>query len=124
MATILIIDDHALTRKVLNRRLAREGFNILEAENGADGVQLLRTKDVDLVLLDFMMKVMNGIETYEKIKFFKPEVPCVMMTAYAHSALVKQFMEEGGADFLVKPIREDFEHRIKDILEKFGSNLN
>lgn len=124
MATILIIDDHALTRKVLNRRLAKEGFSILEAENGADGVQLLRTKNVDLVLLDFMMKVMNGIETYEKIKFFKPEVPCIMMTAYAHSALVKQFMEEGGADFLVKPIREDFEHRIKDILEKFGSNLN
>lgn len=124
MATILIIDDHALTRKVLNRRLAKEGFNILEAENGADGVQLLRAKSVDLVLLDFMMKVMNGIETYEKIKFFKPEVPCVMMTAYAHSALVKQFMEEGGADFLVKPIREDFEHRIKDILDKYGSNQN
>lgn len=124
MATILIVDDHELTRKVLNRRLTQKGFNVLEADSGAAGVQILRSNNVDLVLLDFMMKTMNGIETYEQMKYFKPQVPCVMVTAYAHSALVKQFMEEGGVDFLVKPIREDFERRIEQLLEKYGYHRN
>jgi DNA-binding response OmpR family regulator len=118
VATILIVEDHEMTRKVLNRRLAKEGFAVLEAASGIEGINLLRQNDVDLVIMDFMMKTMNGMQTFEKMREFKPGVPCVMVTAYAHSGLVKQFAEEGGEDFLVKPIREDFEERIKTILAK------
>ena len=118
MTTILIVDDHPMTRMVIHRRLEKEGFNILEADNGTTGVELLRSHNVDLVLLDFMMKNMNGIQTFEQMKYFKPDVLCVMITAFAHPGLVKQFMELGGAEFLVKPFREDFERRIKETLAK------
>lgn len=122
MVTILIVDDHPLTRTVIHRRLEKEGFNVLEADNGTIGVELLRANDVDLVLLDFMMKNMNGMQTFDQMKFFKPKVPYIMITAYAHPELVKQFMKEGGAEFLVKPLRQDFEQRIKEVLIKHQNN--
>jgi CheY-like chemotaxis protein len=123
MATILIVEDHDMTRNVLNRRLAKEGHSVLTASNGGEGIELLTANEVDLVILDFMMKSMNGMQTYEKMKELKPSVPCVMVTAYAHAGLVKQFLQEGGADFVVKPIREDFENRINSILaKKMGGN--
>lgn len=122
MTTVLIVDDHPLTRTVIHRRLEKEGFYVLEAESGALGVELLRSNNVDLVLLDFMMKNMNGMQTFEQMKYFKPDVPCVMITAYAHPGLVKQFMSEGGAEFLVKPFHEDFEQRIKEVLIKHQNN--
>ena len=112
MATILVVDDHDMTRTMINRRLSAKGYSILEASSGSVGVRLFQDNDVDLVILDFMMKTLNGMQTFEKMKEIKPSVPCVMVTAYAHAGLVKQFMQDGGADFMVKPIREDFERRI------------
>ena len=125
MSTILVVEDHDMTRTVINRRLSAHGHSVLEASNGTAGIQLLQSNDIDLVILDFMMKNMNGMQTYEKMKEVKPAVPCVMVTAYAHAGLVKQFMQGGGADFMVKPIREDFERRIDDILtKKIGGDIS
>ena len=109
MSTILIVEDHELTRKTLNRRLSKAGYSVLEAANGRSGLEMLRSNSVDLVLMDFMMKNMTGIQTYERMREMKPEIPCAMITAYAHSGLTRQFIDEGGADFIVKPIGEDFD---------------
>ena len=118
MATILVVEDHEMTRRLINRRLSNKGYSVLEAANGGAGIELLQSNDIDLVIMDFMMKTMNGMQTYEKMKDIKPAVPCVMVTAYAHAGLVKEFLQHGGADFMVKPIREDFEQRIGNILAK------
>jgi CheY-like chemotaxis protein len=104
MSTILIVEDHELTRKTLNRRLSKAGHSVLEAVNGPS--------------MDFMMKNMTGMQTFERMREMKPEIPCAMITAYAHSGLIKQFIAEGGADFMVKPIGEDFEKRVDAILAK------
>ncbi|NIQ00315.1 MAG: response regulator [Nitrospinaceae bacterium] len=120
MSTILIVEDHELTRKTLHRRLSKAGYSVLEAANGNSGLDMLKSNAVDLILMDFMMKNMNGMQTFEKMREIKPETPCAMITAYAHSSLVKQFISEGGADFMVKPIGEDFEQRVEAILA--GSN--
>ena len=117
MSTILVVDDHELTRKTLHRRLEKAGHSVIEAPNAKSGIKLLQSKTIDLILMDFMMKNMNGMQTFEKMKELKPEVPCAMVTAYAHSGLIKQFISEGGADFMVKPIGEDFEARVNAILE-------
>lgn len=116
MSTILVVEDHELTRKTLNRRLSKAGHSVLEAVNGNSGIELLESNSVDLVLMDFMMKNMNGMQTFERMREVKPEIPCAMLTAYAHSGLIKQFIAEGGADFMVKPIGEDFEKRVDAIL--------
>lgn len=118
MSTILVVDDHELTRKTLHRRLEKAGHSVYEAPNAKSGIKLLQSKTIDLILMDFMMKNMNGMQTFEKMKEMKPEVPCAMITAYAHSGLIKQFISEGGADFMVKPIGEDFEKRVSAILER------
>ncbi len=121
MSTILIVEDHELTRKTLNRRLSKAGHSVIEALNGKSGIEMLQAHTVDLVLIDFMMKKMNGMQTFERMREVKPEVPCAMVTAYAHSGLSKQFISEGGADFMVKPIGEDFEQRVDAILAKSSS---
>jgi len=121
MSTILVVEDHELTRKTLNRRLSKAGHSVLEAVNGNSGVEMLQSNPVDLILLDFMMKNMNGMQTFERMREVKPEIPCAMITAYAHSGLIKQFIAEGGVDFMVKPIGEDFEKRVDAILTKTGN---
>ena len=118
MSTILIVEDHELTRKTLNRRLSKAGHSVIEALNGHSGIEMLKSNSVDLVLMDFMMKNMTGIQAFERMREIKPEVPCAMLTAYSHSGLTKQFFDEGGADFMVKPIGEDFEERVNAILAK------
>ena len=124
MSIILIVEDHELTRKTLNRRLSKAGHSVIEALNGHSGIEMLQSNSVDLVLMDFMMKNMNGMQTFEKMKELKPEVPCAMITAYAHSGLIKQFIAEGGVDFMIKPIGEDFETRVSAILEREENGPN
>ncbi len=118
MATILVVEDHELTRKTIHRRLSKAGHLVLESSNGVDGIDQLEKNPVDLVLMDFMMKNMNGMQTFERMKEIQPNVPCAMLSAYAHAGLIKQFMIEGGADFMVKPIGEDFEQRVDHIIER------
>jgi CheY-like chemotaxis protein len=121
MSTILVVEDHELTRKTLNRRLSKAGHSVIEAVNGNSGIEMLESNSVDLVLMDFMMKNMNGMQTFERMREVKPEIPCAMISAYGHSGLIKQFISEGGADFMVKPIGEDFEKRVDDIITKHNN---
>ncbi len=118
MAKILIVEDHNGTRVTLTRRLNKSGHEVTTVASGYDGVEKLREGDYNLVLLDFMMKGMNGIHTFEQMKDIRNDLPYIMVTAYAHSGLVKEFMGEGGADFIVKPFGEDFEERISLNLER------
>ncbi len=119
MAKILVVEDHNATRVTLTRRLSKNGHQVVTVPTGYDGVEKLRQEDFDLVLLDFMMKGMNGIHTFEQMKTIRKDLPYIMVTAYAHSGLVKEFMGEGGADFIVKPFGEDFEERIDHNLARF-----
>ncbi len=118
MAKILIVEDHNGTRVTLTRRLTKGGHEVTSVASGQDGVEKLRSGEYDLVLLDFMMKGMNGVHTFEQMKAIRDDLPYIMVTAYAHSGLVKEFMGEGGADFIVKPFGEDFEERISLNLER------
>ncbi len=116
MAKILIVEDHEATRRTLVKRLSKAGHEVEGADSGIFGLELLKVTDFDLVVLDFMMKKMNGMQTFEQMKILKPSIPYVMLTAYAHEGMIKQFMNEGGADFIVKPFKEDLEIRIEKAL--------
>lgn len=119
MARILVVEDHDATRITLSRRLQKAGHDVFQAASGFDGVEKVREQDFELVLLDFMMKGMNGMHTFEQMKKLRPDLPYIMVTAYAHSGLVKEFIGEGGTDFIVKPFGEDFEERIDRNLARF-----
>ena len=82
--TLLVIDDDANIRDLLKLEFGDLGYAVLVAENGFDGIQLLKDHEVDLVILDIKMPGMDGIEALEKIMTIKRELPVVIHSAYSH----------------------------------------
>jgi CheY-like chemotaxis protein len=64
----LVVDDDAMNRDALSRRIAGGGYRVLVAESGAQAIEIVRTERVDLVLLDVMMPEMSGVETLRRLR--------------------------------------------------------
>lgn len=105
-AHLLVVDDNAGNRDLLSRLLEREGYEVSCAENGAEALDRVRTRPPDLMLLDVMMPVMNGIDACRKLKD-DPEtrlIPVVIMTALGQVEDRVRGIEAGADDFLTKPV--------------------
>jgi class 3 adenylate cyclase/CheY-like chemotaxis protein len=102
----LVVDDNEDNRYTLTRRLSREGYSsIATATNGREALELLRTKAIDLVLLDIMMPDMNGYEVLEHLKA-DPQlqhIPVIMISAVDEIESVIRCVELGAEDYLSKP---------------------
>ena len=103
MEKILIIDDEQLNRVVLKQTLSKEGYSIIEAEDGTAGLQLVASEKPDLVLTDFRMPGMNGLEVLAEIQKTSPRLPVILLTAYGDVALTIKTMQVGAFDYVEKP---------------------
>ena len=106
-AKILIADDGRVMRLVLSNRLKDEGYEILQAENGREAVNLIEAHgDIDLVVLDVNMPEMSGIEALKKIRetLSQTRLPIIMATANDEDEDVVRAFELGANDFVSKPI--------------------
>jgi len=103
MEKILIIDDEQLYRVMLKQALAKEGYSTLEAESGQEGLELVRAENPDLVLTDFRMPGMDGLEVMTEIHKINPRLPVVIFTAFGDVALTIKSIQVGAFDFLEKP---------------------
>jgi len=83
---VLIVDDHAVIRRMLHILFEAHDIEVCEAENGADGVQKAQTLHPGLVILDLSMPVMNGLEAAWALKSTMPQVPLLMFTNNAGAA--------------------------------------
>ena len=83
MACILIIDDDIAIRSVLLLLLEREGHQTIVAENGRRGLDILETRDVDLLIIDVFMPEMDGLETIRLVRQIKPNLPIIVMSGGA-----------------------------------------
>jgi two-component system response regulator (stage 0 sporulation protein F) len=101
---ILIVDDELNTRELLYNAFSRLGFDTITATNGKDAVQFSRTKKPDLILLDFDMPEMNGIEVLKKIRENDAKTKIVMLTGLATDELEKQARSFGATGFLRKTL--------------------
>jgi two-component system response regulator HydG len=102
---IMIIDDDENQRKTLSLVLSHEGFSVLTAGSGEEGIHLAsENADIDLVLLDIIMPVMNGIDTFRSLKTVIPNAIVIMMTAYAVEDMVKEALREGVYSIVYKPV--------------------
>jgi DNA-binding response OmpR family regulator len=103
---VLVVDDDENNRDILSRLLERKGYGVSMAGNGARALELLRARSVDLVLLDVMMPVMDGIETCRRIKGSRDTrlIPVVIMTALGQVEYRVQGIRAGADDFLTKPV--------------------
>ncbi|MFI5166065.1 MAG: PP2C family protein-serine/threonine phosphatase [Thermoanaerobaculales bacterium] len=104
--SLLIVDDNAENRDVLGRRLRRRGYEVAEAENGARALDLIGAREFDVVVLDVMMPVMDGLEALRRIRdtWSVAELPVIMATAKGESEDVVQALKLGANDYVTKPI--------------------
>jgi len=103
---ILIVDDNATNVKVLQTRLASEGYEVITAADGEEGLASARQQLPDLILLDVMMPKLDGFEVCRRLRADAefPFTPIVMVTAMADAKDVIAGLEAGGDEYLTKPI--------------------
>ena len=100
---ILIVEDEANIRELLRLYLEREGYTVLEAENGVEGIKKWKSDKPDMLLLDVMMPVMGGWEVCREIRA-ESDVPIIMLTAKGETADRVSGLEMGADDYIVKPL--------------------
>jgi two-component system nitrogen regulation response regulator NtrX len=106
-STVLVVDDEAGIRRSLSGILKDEGYRVVEAPDGAAGLQAVAREDVHLVLLDIWMEGMDGIATLKAIKSAHPEVPVVMMSGHGTIDTAVSAIKLGAYDYLEKPLSLD-----------------
>ncbi|HID95002.1 MAG TPA: response regulator, partial [Candidatus Latescibacteria bacterium] len=102
--SILIIDDDPQNRLILKTRLKAEGFEVVEASDGLEGLAKLEGDPPSLVMLDIQMPGMDGIQVLEQIRRSHPEVAVIMITAYGSQEIAVEAMKMGANDYICKPI--------------------
>ncbi len=103
MASILIVEDEPKMRRLLEMNLADQGFTTHAAGDAESGLKLLNTEKVDLVLTDFKLPGMNGVEFLQAIKRANASLPVVIMTAYGSVESAVEAMKFGASDYVLKP---------------------
>ncbi|MBC7870259.1 MAG: response regulator [Chitinophagaceae bacterium] len=104
-ALVLVVDDNEMNRDMLSRRLERQGYRVLVAENGIRALEMMEAHNFDLVLLDIMMPKMNGYEVLERVKAddHLRHIPVIMISAVDDLDSVVKCIELGAEDYLFKP---------------------
>ncbi|HEU4405955.1 MAG TPA: response regulator [Polyangiaceae bacterium] len=97
------MDDEEGVRASLAANLELEGYEAVEASDGVEAVAAFRRRPFDLVITDVRMPKMNGVEAFREMKRVRPEVPVVMMTAFATEGLLEDALVEGAFAVVYKP---------------------
>jgi hypothetical protein len=101
-ATILVVDDEEIIRDLCARAL--KDYRILEADNGRDAMQIINDRPVDLMLVDVMMPIMNGLELLQQVKDKDDDQLVIVMTGYADKDIILRALKAHADDFIQKPI--------------------
>jgi DNA-binding response OmpR family regulator len=101
--TILVVDDDQELQDLVSFALKREGYNVLQAYNAFEGLEMIEKENVDLALLDIMMPKMDGLEMLSRLRAKDLDLPVIVMTALAAPEAAISAMREHACDFLEKP---------------------
>lgn len=118
---ILIVDDEKDIRKLVGIYLKRQGYQILEAENGKQAIDLVReNSDIDLIIMDIMMPEMSGTESCAVIREFS-SVPVLFLTAKTQEPDKNEAYDIGGDDFLSKPFEQgELIRKVKALIRRYN----
>lgn len=119
MAKILIVDDSRTSRRILRNLLVEEGYEVVEAENGEDGIQKYKEETPELVTMDITMPVMDGLEALKEIKEYDSGAKVIMVTAAGQESKVMEAVKLGAAEFVTKPFEKE---KILDTVRKVVNN--
>ncbi len=104
---ILVIDDEATQRESLTGFLEHLGYEVLSASTGDEGIELLDKNSINIVISDFRMKGLDGLQVVKEVKNRNPFIEVILITAYGDVDLAVQAMKSGARDFLTKPVDLD-----------------
>lgn len=106
---ILLVDDEAMALALVKRILVEAGYNVICAQSGVECLELFRAAPdkFDLVLLDLSMPMMNGDETFHRLRHIRPDVPVVLCAGFIQQDKLDRLLEEGLSGLLRKPIAPD-----------------
>jgi DNA-binding response OmpR family regulator len=106
---ILVADDDRMIRLLVRMLLEKDGFTVLEAENGAEALAMARTENPDLLLVDLQMPDMNGYQVLQKMRAdpAHASIPVIVLTSESGTAVETQVLDMGAEDFLVKPFKPE-----------------
>ncbi|HEY5064576.1 MAG TPA: response regulator [Xanthobacteraceae bacterium] len=119
MTKILLVEDNEMNRDMLSRRLVRNGFEIVMAVNGQEGLDLASSENPDLILLDMSLPVLDGWEAARRLKAdaATAKIPVIALTAHAMVQDKEKALAAGCDDFDTKPVE------LPRLLEKINSLL-
>jgi len=124
MAKVLIVDDEAPVRKAIQLQLKGTGMEVIEAEDGEQGIKLLDSEnalDVNVIICDVRMPRINGVEAVAYFRREYPAIPVIVLTGFPDAKLATEFMKQGAFDYLVKPVEKE---TLIEVVTKAASQRN
>lgn len=114
---ILLIDDDPDLRLIVKTVLSKEGYDVKDLPDAMAGLQRIKTREVDLILLDWQMPGMSGVEALRTIRSWDIQTPVIMLTAVCSGDRVLEAKKAGVTDYLIKPFdRKDLLSKVKAAL--------
>jgi DNA-binding response OmpR family regulator len=118
MPAILTVDDSRAVRTIVGKQVKELGFEVLEAEDGIQGLQVLSESQVDLVLLDVTMPNMDGPTMLAKMRELGNKTPVIMLTSESKRTIVAGAMKQGISDYILKPFKpEELRAKVLSVLQ-------
>ena len=124
--TVLIVDDIAYVRKTLKQILSSHGFKIVgEAENGEQAIELFRETNPDLITMDLVMPLLNGVDTTRMILKQDPQAKIIILSAMMQENLVTEAILAGAKDYILKPFNsEEVIKTVNQVLNENASRIH
>ncbi|HBD79624.1 MAG TPA: two-component system response regulator QseF/GlrR, partial [Leclercia adecarboxylata] len=117
-AHLLLVDDDPGLLKLLGMRLVSEGYSVVTAESGQEGLKVLGREKIDLVISDLRMDEMDGMQLFTEIQKLQPGMPVIILTAHGSIPDAVAATQQGVFSFLTKPVDKDALYKaIDDALE-------
>ncbi len=100
--TLLVVDDEEGPRMSL-RVIFKDNYDLLMAEDGPTAIELAQKHDIDVAILDIRMAGMSGIEVLERLRFVRPDIEAIMITAFETTDTIRQALRLRACDYINKP---------------------